>query len=113
MKKNIRYLLIGLLGLQLYTGGWQNGQGTVYARDDWKQEFALVCGQTQNAMELSPDELQNFIDRCNKLESRLHELNGPQGSEKKVYAKRLRMCKDLYAYTLDFKDKKNSAHDGE
>lgn len=107
MEKIIRCLLAGVLGLLLFSGGWfSNGPGTLYARDDWKQEFAEVCGKSQHAMELSPDELRSAVDRCTKLESRLHELNGPHGSEKKVYAKRLRMCKDLYVYTLEYRDKK-------
>jgi hypothetical protein len=76
-----------------------------FAQDNWKQEFAEVCGKTQNAMELSPDQLRSYIDRCNDLESRIHELNGQKGSEKKVYATRLKMCKDLYVYTLEFREK--------
>lgn len=108
MKKLIRYILIGLLGLQLYPGAaFRNGQGTAYAQGDWKLEFADVCGKTTRTMELSPDELRSYIERCNKLESRIHELNGSQGSEKKVYAKRLKMCKDLYVYTLEFREKKD------
>ena len=82
-----------------------NGQGAAYAQGGWKQEFAEVCGNTPKAMEFSPDELRGYIDRCNKLESRIHELNGPQGSEKKVYAKRLKMCKDLYVYALEIIEK--------
>jgi hypothetical protein len=107
MKKNILFLLTCLLGLHLQPGAlFSNVQGTAYAQGDWKQEFAEVCGKTPRAMELSPDELRGYIDRCNKLENRMHELNGPQGSEKKVYAKRLKMCKDLYVYALEFIEKK-------
>lgn len=106
MRKSFFYALTGLFALQLYSGTmFFSGQGTAYAKDDWKQEFAEVCGKTQNAMELSSDELQGYIDRCKRLESRIHELNGQQGSEKKVYATRLKMCKDLYVYTLEFREK--------
>jgi len=106
MKKSVFYILIGLLGLQSVVGAVLfTGPVTAYAQDDWKQEFAEVCGKTQNAMELSRDELRSYIDRCNKLEERLDELNGPQGSERKVYATRLKMCKDLYVYTLEFREK--------
>lgn len=108
MKKIILSTLIGLLSLPLHPGALSsNGQGTAYAQGDWKQEFADVCGKTPKAMEFSPDELRSYIDRCNKLESRIHELNGSQGSEKKVYTKRLKMCKDLYVYTLEFREKKD------
>lgn len=77
---------------------------TAYAQSDWKEEFADVCGKTRIAMELSVEELRSYIERCNRLEDRLHELNGPGGSEKKVYGHRLKMCRNLYVYTLSFRE---------
>ena len=106
MRKSVFYALTGLFALQLYSGTiFFSGQGTAYAKDDWKQEFAEVCRKTQNAMDLTPEELQGYIDRCNNLESRIQGLNGSHVSEKKVYTKRLKMCKDLYVYTLEFREK--------
>ncbi|MCK9265227.1 MAG: hypothetical protein M0R18_15695 [Deltaproteobacteria bacterium] len=106
MKKIIFFTLISVLGLGMFAGSmYPKGPGTVFAAEDWKQEFAEVCGKTQNAMEFSTDELRSFIDRCTRLEERLDELNGPQGSERKVYATRLKMCKELYVYTLEFREK--------
>ena len=70
---------------------------------DWKQEFAEVCAGTQNAMLLSVEELQALVKRCAALEERLDELNGQEGkTERKVYTKRLKMCRDLYQFTLDY-----------
>lgn len=106
MKKIIFFTLINVFGLSMFAGSmFSNSPGTGFAADDWKQEFAEVCGKTQNAMEFSPDELRSFIDHCARLEERLDELNGPQGSERKVYATRLKMCKELYMYTLEFRGK--------
>lgn len=107
MRKLLFWVLLSLPALQPGAGAWFiNNTGTAYARGDWQQEFAEVCGKTQNAMELSSDELLRNIDRCNELENRIHEPGGPQGSEKKVYMKRLKMCKDLYVYVLESREKK-------
>jgi len=110
MNKTVLSALIAHLCL-LPAGGLIlcNGAGTAYARNDWKLEFAEVCGKTQNAIELSPDELRSAIARCNRLEEHIFELQGPQGSERKVYAKRLKMCKDLYVYTLEFREKEGES----
>lgn len=105
MKRAAFFLLAGLFILQPVAGPVFFHPETVCAQGDWKQEFAEVCGSTHNVMELSPAELRTFIDRCNRLEERLDELNGGQGSEKKVYATRLKMCRDLYVYTLEFREK--------
>ena len=73
---------------------------------DWKEEFGAVCGETQGAASLSIEKLQEYINRCDKLQDRLDELNGGNGStEKKVYARRLKMCRDVYEYTLQFKNR--------
>lgn len=97
------FLVLQLSGSMPFLSG---PDSVAFAQDDWKKEFAEVCGKTQNAMELSTDELHDYVDRCKKLESRIQELNGTQGSEKKVYSKRLKTCKDLYEYMLEFREKK-------
>lgn len=103
MKKIILFTFIGLLFLGFSNVGNLTGNsGIAYAQQDWHEEFAAVCSHTQNAMTLTNAELQDLIDRCGKLEERLTEL---QGSEKKVYTKRLEMCKNLYTFTLDYKNK--------
>ena len=73
---------------------------------DWKREYADVCGKTQNAMVVSVKELENFIDRCDKLQDRIHELDGSSGAERKVYSKRLKMCRELFTFILEFKNKR-------
>ena len=78
-----------------------------YAQPDWKQEYADICSKTQNVMSLTSKELKDYVDRCDKLQDRINELNGTEGpSERKVYTKRLKMCRDLYDFTLNFKENK-------
>ena len=73
---------------------------------DWKQEFAEVCAGTQNAMNFSAAQLQALVKRCDALQERLDELNGQEGkTERKVFAKRLKMCRDLYQFTLEYKQR--------
>jgi hypothetical protein len=50
---------------------------------DWSAEFADVCSRTQDAMALSGDELRSLVE-----------------SRRKVYARRLKQCRDLYDFVL-------------
>ncbi len=74
-----------------------------YAQDDWKMEFETVCARTQEAAGMSRDELKDLVDRCDKLRPRIEKLDETQ---RKVYLKRLKMCRDLYAFVLETKEKK-------
>jgi len=71
-----------------------------YAEDDWKAEFAEVCGWTTDSMSLSKDELKALIERCDRLKPRIEKQDE---STAKVYLKRLQMCRDLFAYVLESK----------
>ena len=83
------------------------GSFWVYAQDDWKQEYAAVCSRTQNAMSLTPDELKDYIERCDKLLGQINELEGPQAAtEKKVYTRKVKMCRDLYEFAFKQKEGK-------
>ncbi len=68
---------------------------------DWKQRFETVCAGTQDAMTCSPEELRSFIVECDALLPVMEKL---EGAERKVYLKRLKMCRDLYAYVLEAKE---------
>ena len=109
MKNIVLYVFfISLVLLGFSYGGFIVGTpGNAYAQEDWKQEYADVCAKTQNAMLLSVDELKEHIERCDSLQERISELDGMDGgTARKVYAKRLKMCRDLYEFTLNYKDKK-------
>ena len=105
MKKIVLLVMLSFVFL-FHAGSSSDSLSIAHAQEkqDWKQEFAEVCSGTQNAMLLSVEELQAFVKRCDTLQKRLDELNGQEGkTERKVYTKRLKMCRDLYQFTLDFK----------
>jgi hypothetical protein len=102
----IGFLLFNFWGRDFIVGGCLN---TVYAQEqgDWKQEYAEICAKTQNAMELSVAELKDRIERSDKLQERINKLEGPQAeTEKKVFTKRLKMCRELYSFALEYKEYK-------
>jgi hypothetical protein len=73
------------------------------AQDDWKKEFDDICSKTQDSMTLTSDELKRLVSRCDALRPRIENLDDTQ---KKVYLKRLRMCRDLFAFVLESKEGK-------
>lgn len=104
MKNIVLITFINLLFLCFFHISSPNGS---YAQQDWKQEYNTVCEKTQNAVELSVAELKDRIERCDKLQERINKLEGPQAeTEKKVFTKRLKMCRELYQFTLEFKEHK-------
>ncbi len=76
--------------------------GLAYAQGDWKAEFADICSKTEDPMALTTDEVKSLIDRCDKLKPRIEKL---EESAAKVYLKRLKMCRDLFVFTLESKSK--------
>ena len=75
----------------------------VHAQEDWRKEFDDVCSKTQDAMVFTPDELRDLVARCDKLRPVVEKL---EESQRKVYLKRLRLCRDLYLFVLESRDKK-------
>lgn len=70
---------------------------------DWHQEFADVCGHTQQAMTLSDNVLKDYVKRCEDLQERLGEFGAAEDSARRFYDKRLQMCMDFYKYIIEFK----------
>lgn len=68
------------------------------AEEAWLTEFADVCSRTQDAMSLGLDELARLVERCDRLRPLVEKLEGPQ---RKVYLKRLQVCRDLYQFVLE------------
>jgi hypothetical protein len=52
-------------------------------------------------MTLSPEELKGLIARCDRLKPRI-EAEGE--SARKVFLRRLHMCRELYKYVLESKE---------
>ncbi len=80
----------------------QMAGSAAYAQDDWTTEFETVCARTQEAAGMPRDELKKLVERCDKLRLRIEQLDETQ---RKVYLKRLKMCRDLYAFVLESKEK--------
>lgn len=70
------------------------------AEDSWKEEFEAVCSQTNDSVSLSREELQALIVRCEKLKP---IIAGQEETARKVYGKRLEMCKNLLVFVLETK----------
>ncbi len=101
-------ILLGLVVSLFFTievpcGSWSVLAGVAYAQEDWKKEFEDICGKTQDAMSFSPSELRQLVERCDKLKPIIEKL---EPSERKVYLRRLEMCRELFAFTLESKEKK-------
>ena len=74
-----------------------------FSQETWKSEFEDVCSKTQDAMAFSVAELSELITRCDKLKPVIEKLDE---SQRKVYLKRLGMCRDLFVYVRESKEKK-------
>jgi hypothetical protein len=75
-----------------------------YAADEsWKSDFEKVCGQTDNAAELSIEELKKTLEKCDALKSRIEAL---EPTPRKIYLKRLQMCRNLFQFMLESREKK-------
>ena len=85
----------------LVSGGFPMARAS--ADEGWAAEFEAVCSKTQDAMALSSDELRALIARCEKLKPAVDALDE---SRRKVYAKRLQLCRDLYDFVLQTRQKK-------
>jgi hypothetical protein len=73
------------------------------AEESWKAEFDSVCGQTENAADMSVPELKKAIERCDALKPQIETL---EATPRKIYLKRLQMCRSLYLFLLEGKEKK-------
>lgn len=74
-----------------------------YAEDAWKERIMELCAKTDVAMTLSPEELKSLIAGCEKLKPVIDSL---EETPRKVYGKRLKMCRDLFSYVLESKEQK-------
>jgi hypothetical protein len=77
-------------------------QDAVAATQDWKKEFEEICAKTQDAMALPMDELKGLVSRCDKLKPRIEKLDE---SQRKVYSRRLQVCRDLYQFVIESREK--------
>jgi hypothetical protein len=110
LKKTIVLFSFLMLAAGLFPGNpakQQNGFFPVRyacAGDDWNSEFEDICSRTQDAMSFTIEELKDLVERCEKLEPSIEKLDD---TRRKIYLKRLRMCRDLFAFALESKMKEN------
>ncbi|MDP3297565.1 MAG: hypothetical protein Q8N09_08250 [Thermodesulfovibrionia bacterium] len=74
-----------------------------YAENDWRVEFNDICSKTNTAMSLTKEELTSLIERCDKLKATIETLDE---TPKKVYLKRLQMCRDMFVFVIENIEKK-------
>jgi hypothetical protein len=72
------------------------------APEKWRAEFDAVCAKTQDAMALPTEELKSLVARCDALKPSIDAL---EESLRKVYGRRLKGCRDLYQFVLDFRQR--------
>ncbi len=77
-----------------------------HGADDWRAEFDDVCSKTDIAMSLSKSEILALTTACDKLQK---VIDGLDETERKVFQKRLQMCKNLYLFVLEAKRNEPSA----
>ena len=103
MKRICYYLLLALM----LTSGVQtvccSEALSAEVDESWKVEFERVCGQTDNAADMTVEELKKALAQCDALKPRIEAL---EATPRKVYLKRLQMCRNLFAYLLEGKEKK-------
>lgn len=81
--------------------GQMNGTGAA-RQNAWIKQFNDVCSATTMSMALSKKELRSRIRRADALKIRLDCL---EESAEKVYSRRLKMCRDMYNFALEAKEK--------
>jgi hypothetical protein len=82
--------------------GMALSQHAIAASPDWKKEFEEVCAKTQDAMALPVEELKSLVSRCDKLKPQIEKLDETQ---RKVYSRRLQVCRDLYQFVIESREK--------
>ncbi len=81
--------------------GWN--MAVAVAAENWRQEFETVCAKTDEPMSISVEELKGFLARLDKLQPVVDRLDE---STRKVYLRRIRSCRNLYAFVLESKEGK-------
>ncbi len=70
------------------------------AEESWRTEFETTCSKTDQAMTMSVQELRDLLAKCEALQK---VIEAQEESVRKVYMKRLALCRNLYAYMLEYK----------
>ena len=77
-------------------------QGQAAPAQDWKKEFEEICAKTQDSMALPLEELRSLVARSDRLKPQIEKLDE---SQRKVYLRRLQVCRDLYQFVIESREK--------
>jgi len=86
-------ILAGCLGLFLTLQA-------AYGAEAWRTDFDAACAQSNDAMAFSMPELKQLIEQCDRLQK---IIEAQEETVRKVYLKRLQMCRNLYQFVLEAK----------
>jgi hypothetical protein len=73
---------------------------SAHAEEPWRQSFDETCSKTEQAMTLTVPELTALVQKCDELQK---VIESQEESLRRVYLKRLQLCRNLYNYVLDYK----------
>ena len=73
---------------------------SAYGEDAWRTDFDAACAQSNDAMALSKSELKKMIEQCDRLQK---IIEAQEETVRKVFLKRLQLCKNLYVFVLESK----------
>lgn len=79
------------------------GQQSIAAEESWKIQFDRLCGRTDNAAEMTVEELKKALTDCDAIKPQIEAL---EATPRKLYLRRLQMCRNLFAYLLEGKERK-------
>ncbi|MDA8089330.1 MAG: hypothetical protein M0Z61_03775 [Nitrospiraceae bacterium] len=96
---------VSIFFLSLSVTAYAAGSGLSENERSWIDEFNQVCSETGASMTLSEDQLKDRISSAEGLKGRLGTLDD---SAKKVYSRRLDMCRNMYTFALEAKGKKTN-----
>ena len=72
----------------------------VCAEEAWQAAFDETCSNSDQAMSMSVQDLRDLLAKCDELQK---VIETQEASVRKVYLKRLALCRNLYAYMLEYK----------
>jgi hypothetical protein len=73
---------------------------SAHGQDSWRTDFDEACARTSDAMSLSSDELKMLITKCEQLQTIIEKQ---EETVRKVFLRKLQMCKNLYIFVLESK----------
>jgi len=69
-----------------------------YGAEAWRTDFDAACAQSNEAMALPMPELKRLIEQCDRLQKIIEKQ---EETVRKVYLRRLQMCRNLYVFVLE------------